>query len=131
MKITIDKIRNRLVARDEAGNILAERKTYCNPSALSQIVMDAGTLGEIDWESSHVAPPRGRGQPAKEPTKQIRAYAADVPRLAAHGKTQSEAVRKLLSEVDLRKKPDPAGTISARLNWWKARCDELSDQVSR
>jgi len=96
MKITIDKIRNRLVARDESGNILAERKTNCNPSALSQIVLDAETFGEIDWESSHVAPPRGRGQPAKEATKGIRAYAADVPRLAKYGKTQAEAVRTLL-----------------------------------
>jgi hypothetical protein len=42
------------------------------------------------------APKRGRGQPAKEPTQQIRAYAADVPRLAAHGKTQAAAVRALL-----------------------------------
>jgi len=131
MKITIDKIRNRLVVRDEAGNILAERKTNCNPAALSQIVLDAGTLGEIDWESSHVAPPRGRGQPAKEPTKQIRAYAADVPRLARYGKTQSEAVRALLSEVDPRKEPDPCGTISARLRWWMDRCDELSDQIGK
>jgi hypothetical protein len=39
---------------------------------------------------------RGRGQPAKEPTKQIRAYAADVPKLASYGKTQAEAVRSLL-----------------------------------
>ena len=40
---------------------------------------------------------RGRGQPAKEPTHQIRAYAADVPRLAVYGKTQAEAVRALLT----------------------------------
>jgi hypothetical protein len=39
---------------------------------------------------------RGRGQPAKEATKGIRAYAADVPRLAKYGKTQAEAVRALL-----------------------------------
>ena len=39
---------------------------------------------------------RGRGQPAKEPTHQIRAYAADVPMLRRHGKTQAEAVRSLL-----------------------------------
>lgn len=39
---------------------------------------------------------RGRGQPAKEPTQQIRAYAADVRKLYAHGKTQAEAVRSLL-----------------------------------
>jgi hypothetical protein len=42
---------------------------------------------------------RGRGQPVKEATKQIRAYAADVPRLAAYGKTQAEAVRALLRYV--------------------------------
>lgn len=96
MKITIDKIRSRLVARDESGAILAERKTYCNPAALDQIICDAEKLGEIDWAASQVAPPRGRGQPAKEPTKQIRAYAADVPKLAKHGNTQAEAVRNLL-----------------------------------
>jgi hypothetical protein len=39
---------------------------------------------------------RGRGQPAKEPTKQIRAYAADVPRLRKYGATQASAVRALL-----------------------------------
>jgi hypothetical protein len=39
---------------------------------------------------------RGRGQPSKEPTRQIRAYAKDVPMLARHGKTQAEAVRALL-----------------------------------
>lgn len=39
---------------------------------------------------------RGRGQPAKEPTRLIRAYSADVPRLMRHGKTQAEAVRALL-----------------------------------
>ena len=37
---------------------------------------------------------RGRGQPKKEATRLIRAYSADVPRLAKHGKTQAEAVRK-------------------------------------
>lgn len=47
-------------------------------------------------EGGPTAPPRGRGQPAKEATKQIRAYTADVPRLAAYGKTQAEAVRALL-----------------------------------
>lgn len=96
MKITIDKIRNRLVARDEAGNILAERKTYCNPSALSQIVLDAERIGEIDWESSQVSRPVGK--PLGEPTQQIRAYAKDVPRLAKYGKTQAEAVRALLTK---------------------------------
>lgn len=44
------------------------------------------------------APKRGRGQPAKEPTQQIRAYSADVPRLMRHGKTQAEAVRTLLGK---------------------------------
>ena len=39
---------------------------------------------------------RGRGQPAKEPTQGIRAYAADVPKLARYGKTQAESVRALL-----------------------------------
>lgn len=39
---------------------------------------------------------RGRGQPAKEPTQQIRAYSKDVPQLTKHGKTQAEAVRNLL-----------------------------------
>ena len=44
---------------------------------------------------------RGRGQPAKEATQQIRAYAKDVPKLAAHGRTQAEAVRALLNVGDL------------------------------
>lgn len=39
---------------------------------------------------------RGRGQPAKEPTQQIRAYSADVPKLAEWGDTQAAAVRVLL-----------------------------------
>ena len=39
---------------------------------------------------------RGRGQPKKEATRLIRAYSADVPRLAKYGKTQAEAVRALL-----------------------------------
>jgi len=42
---------------------------------------------------------RGRGQPAKEPTQQIRAYAADVTKLAEYGKTQAEAVRALLAKL--------------------------------
>ena len=41
---------------------------------------------------------RGRGQPKKETTRLIRAYSADVPRLAKHGKTQAEAVRALLTK---------------------------------
>lgn len=39
---------------------------------------------------------RGPGQPRKEPTKLVRAYAADVRKLKSHGKTQAEAIRKLL-----------------------------------
>lgn len=96
MKITIDKIRNRLVARDEVGTVLAERKTNCNPAALAQIIYDAEKLGEIDWPESQVAPPRGRGQPKKEATRQIRAYSADVRKLYQHGGTQAESVRFLL-----------------------------------
>ena len=42
-------------------------------------------------------PKRGRGQPKKESTQQIRAFAADVPRLMRHGSTQAEAVRALLA----------------------------------
>jgi hypothetical protein len=39
---------------------------------------------------------RGPGQPKKEPTKLVRAYATDVPKLKKHGKTQAEAIRNLL-----------------------------------
>jgi hypothetical protein len=39
---------------------------------------------------------RGPGQPKKEPTKLVRAYAADLPKLKKHGKTQAEAIRNLL-----------------------------------
>lgn len=28
-------------------------------------------------------------------------------------------------ETDLRAEPNPAGTIAARLNFWKVRCEEL------
>ena len=28
-------------------------------------------------------------------------------------------------EADLRAEPNPAGTIAARLNFWKVRCEEL------
>ena len=41
-------------------------------------------------------PKRGRGQPRKEPTKQIRVYTADVPMLCRNGETQAEAVRRLV-----------------------------------
>ena len=44
-------------------------------------------------------PKRGRGQPRKEATTQIRIYSADKPKLK--GKTQAEAVRRLLT-------PEPA-----------------------
>ena len=44
---------------------------------------------------------RGRGQPSKEATRQIRAYAKDVPKLATHGKTQAVAVRGLLRAVNI------------------------------
>lgn len=41
-------------------------------------------------------PKRGRGQPRKEATTQIRIYSADKPKLK--GKTQAEAVRLLLNK---------------------------------
>lgn len=41
-------------------------------------------------------PKRGPGRPKTEPTVQIRAYAADVAKLAKHGRTHAEAVRALL-----------------------------------
>ena len=47
-------------------------------------------------EGGPTAPKRGRGQPPKEATKQIRAYAADVRRLWKYGATQASAVRALL-----------------------------------
>ena len=62
----------------------------------------------LTLRSGPTAPPkRGRGQPKKEPTQQIRAYSADVPRLMRHGKTQAEAVRNLLG----RKPVSEAGAI--------------------
>jgi hypothetical protein len=39
---------------------------------------------------------RGPGQPKKEPTKLVRAYAADLPALAKFGPTQAAAIRTLL-----------------------------------
>ena len=42
-------------------------------------------------------PKRGRGRPKTEPTVQIRAYTADVAKLAKQGATQAEAVRALLT----------------------------------
>jgi len=51
---------------------------------------------------------RGRGQPAKEATKGIRAYSADVPQLAKYGQTQAEAVRRLLRlEAEARSEGNP------------------------
>lgn len=38
-----------------------------------------------------------RGRPSGEPTKQIRVYAADVPKLCRNGETQAEAVRRILT----------------------------------
>ena len=55
-------------------------------------------------EGGPSAPKRGRGQPAKEETKGIRAYAADMPRLARYGKTQAEAVRNLLERKPVSQK---------------------------
>lgn len=43
---------------------------------------------------------RGRGQPRKEPTQMVRAYTADAPKLKKHGKTQAEAIRKLLQNKE-------------------------------
>jgi len=45
-------------------------------------------------------PKRGRGQPRKEPTQMVRAYCADAPKLKKHGKTQAEAIRKLLQNKE-------------------------------
>jgi hypothetical protein len=57
MKITIDTIGHKLVARDEVGTVLASRSDYCNPAALAQIICDAEMFGEIDWQASQVAAP--------------------------------------------------------------------------
>jgi hypothetical protein len=38
------------------------------------------------------------GRPAGEPTRQVRIYAADAGKLAAHGKTTAKAIRSLLSK---------------------------------
>jgi hypothetical protein len=46
--------------------------------------------------TTHGGPRPGSGRPSGEKTKQIRIYAADVPKLKRHGKTQAEAVRKLV-----------------------------------
>lgn len=57
-KLTIDTdCHGNLVARDEAGSVLARRKRYCNPAAIHQIILDAEMLGEIDWQESQVAQP--------------------------------------------------------------------------
>lgn len=56
-KITIDNAGYDIVARDEGGQVVARRKTYCNPAALAQIILDAEMIGEIDWENSRVAKP--------------------------------------------------------------------------
>jgi len=62
--------------------------------------MDEDGFRAPELKTKKMKPPtpikRGRGQPAKEPTQGIRAYAADVPKLMRHGKTQAEAVRALL-----------------------------------
>lgn len=57
MTLTIDTHGYDLVARDEQGNVLARRKTNCNPAALRQLILDAEQLGTIDWENSQVANP--------------------------------------------------------------------------
>jgi hypothetical protein len=40
-----------------------------------------------------------RGRPSGEPTKQIRVYTADVPKLCRTGETQAEAVRRLVRKT--------------------------------
>lgn len=57
MKLTIDRGFYSIVVRDENGLVLAERKTTCNPAALSQAISDAEAIGEIDWENSQYAKP--------------------------------------------------------------------------
>jgi|GEM_PF-3537953 len=58
----------------------------------------SGACRIINAHTAPTPPKRGRGQPTKEPTKGIRAYAADVPKLAKYGHTQAEAVRALLTK---------------------------------
>ena len=36
----------------------------------------------------------------------------------------------LRDETDLTAEPNPAGTIAARLNYWKQRCDELHERIA-
>jgi len=57
MKLTIDKNRHEIVARDEDGNVKARASRTCNPAALAQLVSEAESLGTIDWENSQVAKP--------------------------------------------------------------------------
>ena len=62
-------------------------------------ITPSGACRIINAHTAPTPPKRGRGQPKKEATTQIRAYAADVPRLARYGKTQAEAVRALLTQT--------------------------------
>lgn len=48
-------------ARDEYGEIIASRRTYCNPAALAQLLLDVERAGyEINWKNSQVAEPNAR-----------------------------------------------------------------------
>jgi len=60
MKLTIDSKGYCLIARDEEGNVVAKRRTTCNPAALAQIILDAQQFGVIDWKNSQVAEPTKR-----------------------------------------------------------------------
>lgn len=57
MKITIDTDHYDIVAHDESMNVVARRKTYCNPAALHQLICDVSMIptAVIDWDNSEVA----------------------------------------------------------------------------
>ncbi len=50
-----------------------------------------------------------------------------VTELVAENLRLKKAIQELSREVDKRAEPNPNGTIAARLNWWKDRCDELHE----
>lgn len=57
-KAIIESDGRAVFATSECGNLISARRTYCNPNALRQLILDVEMDGyHIDWTESAVAKP--------------------------------------------------------------------------
>ena len=57
-KAIIESDSRTVFATSECGNLISARRTYCNPNALRQLILDVEMAGyHIDWTESTVAKP--------------------------------------------------------------------------